>query len=371
MLKYQRNKLRRGRQLSIIIPIAAAVVLSFGNDFISWRIFEDKDMVHVGEVKNMMFVSNVFLVVGLFLTILFSNIIFRQIIRRELVEPLGRLTEGMTQMQKGNLDYQITYDEDDTLYEVYETFNEMVIETRRLSVQSREIGESRRELLLSISHDLRSPLTSIIGYVQGLIDQVPKTENAREIYLRTIKQKALDINRMVERLFLFSKLDYDKYEGSPEKLSVNAELWGLVSAYQHDYKEQYEIELFVEGQGFIFADREIFAGICRNIIENSYKYNDNPQGKLRITVKEESGYVRIRFSDNGPGMREEDLPHMWDVFYRADQARNNPCQGSGIGLAIVKKAVDNLRGKITSKNGIPRGLVTTVRIPKVPSEKEN
>lgn len=285
---------------------------------------------------------------------------------QKYVEALQKLSEGMRQIREGNLSYRIKYSENNDLYEIYEDFNEMVTETQRLSVKASKIDQGRKELLMDISHDIRSPLTAIIAYVQGLLDGVAQTPEAQRRYLSTIEEKSIDVKKMVDRLFLYAKLDNTTYLGEPEKLSVNDEIRELLAVIVPEYAARgLSITLQEKGSGFIYADSDIFRRVCINLIENSCKYRDKPEGHMQIQIKEERRNMRITFHDDGPGISPSTLPHIWDVFYRGDKSRSNPHQGSGIGLAIVKKAVDNMNGKIVARNDDGNGLVISIRIPKM------
>ena len=113
----------------------------------------------------------------------------------------------------------------------------------------------------------------------------------------------------------------------------------------------------------ILADSDMFDRICTNLIENAYKYNDKENGSMTITVKSGHYHVKITFADNGPGVNDDEISNLWDVFYRTDHARKNPGESNGIGLAIVKKAVEMMEGKVEAKNGKSGGLSVIIRIP--------
>lgn len=98
--------------------------------------------------------------------------------------------------------------------------------------------------------------------------------------------------------------------------------------------------------------------ICTNLIENAYKYNDKEKGEIKITVKAGPENVKITFLDNGPGVSDAEMSHLWDVFYRTDHARKNPGQSNGIGLAIVKRAVELMKGKVEMDPSAPQYIET-------------
>lgn len=359
------NKFPLVNRLSLIVPVTTAVILSVGYDIVSWILVEETANADSNVIIRDMLISNVILVAGLSLAVWVAHQVLRRVVKTELAEPLQKLSEGMQQIRKGNLDYQIPYQEAESHYEIYEDFNEMATENHRMYVKTMEIDQGRREFLLNVSHDMRSPLTSIIAYVHGLLDGVARTPEDQKRYLNTIKEKAVDMEKMVNRLFLYAQLDTGNYCGEPEWMDVSEEIGDLATAIREEYRERgLDIRTSRLDAGMIFADVEIFGRICTNLIENSCKYKINGHGILDISVREEKNNMKIIFADDGPGVPKEALPYIWNIFYRGDQARTNPHAGSGIGLAIVKGAVENMGGKVTAKNRKEGGLAISIRIPR-------
>lgn len=364
MIKNEVKKIIAGRRFSLIVPILAATALSFGNDYILLQSAHAKNQVDLAALEKGMVVSNICLVFGLILAILLSNMLFRIIIRQELVVPLQKIRTGMNRIRHGDYDYRIDYEENDPMFELYDDFNEMAVETKRFAVKENQRDERRRQLLLSISHDLRSPMTSIIAYVQGLLDGIAGDEQKRRGYLEVIKAKSLEIDRMVNRLFTYAKLESREYVLDKQPIDIGEYLRDYVEAVSGDYEEKnFRIQLQLVSSARILADTDMFDRICTNLLENAYKYNDKDNGLMKITVKSGTYHVKLTFADNGPGVREEEVSRLWDIFYRTDHARKNPGQSNGIGLAIVKKAVEMMEGKVEAKNGKNGGLTIIIRLP--------
>ncbi len=359
-----KKKIDIAKVLGVVSPILVAIILSFGNDYIMMNSLKKADEVDLLSLERQLFISNACLMAGLFLAIFLSNLLFRIIIRQELVVPLQKLREGMARMRKGDYDYRIPYEESDVLFEVYDDFNVMAAEMQRFAAEATSVDEGRKRLLLGISHDLRSPLTSIIAYVQGLLDGIGNNEEKRLHYLNVIKQKSLEIEAMVNRLFTFAKLDNKDYKADLCVCSVSELLEEYVSNVKDEYEQKHMVlSLVVEGDANVMADKNLFFNVCQNLIDNSVKYNDKTAGTMKIKVKAGTESVKIVFADNGPGVAEESLTHLWDLFYRADTSRNAPGKSNGIGLAIVKRTVEVMGGKVTAKNGKEQGLVITIRLP--------
>lgn len=286
--------------------------------------------------------------------------------------PLTVLSDGVREIGDGNLDYRIAYREKDEFAPVCKAFNEMA-ERLKVSVErTRQDEKSRKELLAGISHDLRSPLTSIRAYVEGLMDGVAKTPEARRRYLMTVKTKADDIDRMVSQLFLFSKLDMAEYPMAARTFRLDEFVAALVAETEEEYRSK-GLEVTVEAfcPVSVTADRELLRRVLANIMDNSAKYKTMAICRLRISIEDARENCRIILSDDGPGVPEEALPKLFDAFYRSDPARKNPAGGSGLGLAIAARMVERMSGTITAGNITAGGLEITIILPKEEGYAEN
>ena len=296
------------------------------------------------------------------LTILMTNRFLTRFVVRKIEEPLDLLSEGARRLGEGDLDHRIAYAGKDEFAPVCAAFNEMAARLKESVERARRDEESRKELLAGISHDLRSPLTSIRAYVEGLLEGVAQTEEAKGRYLRTIHTKAEDIDRLVSQLFLYAKLDL---EGAPMELRplrLDEFVSGFVEETAPDSRTR-GLELTAErlASVTVSADPAQLRWVLSNILENSIKYKDRETGHLRITLEEDG---RLTLADDGPGVPEETLPKLFDAFYRSDPARKNPAGGSGLGLAIAAKAVGAMGGTIRACHGPAGGLAIEILLPK-------
>ena len=270
------------------------------------------------------------LIFVVFLTILMTNRFLTRFVVRKIEEPLNLLSEGARRLGEGDLDFRITYTGKDEFAPVCGAFNEMAARLKESVERTRRDEESRKELLAGISHDLRSPLTSIRAYVEGLLDGVAQTEESKRRYLRTIRTKAEDIDRLVSQLFLYSKLDLEGGPMEMRPIRLDEFVTGFVDEASLDSRT-HGLEITAEHLApvTVSADPEQLRRVLANILENSIKYKNKETGHLRITL-EESGLLVL--ADDGPGVPEDALPKLFDVFYRSDPARKNPAGGSGLGL---------------------------------------
>ena len=302
------------------------------------------------------------LIFVVFLTILMTNRFLTRFVVRKIEEPLNLLSEGARRLGEGDLDFRITYTGKDEFAPVCGAFNEMATRLKESVERTRRDEESRKELLAGISHDLRSPLTSIRAYVEGLLDGVAQTEESKRRYLRTIRTKAEDIDRLVSQLFLYSKLDLEGVPMEMRPIRLDEFITGFVEEAALDSRT-HGLEITAEHlvPVTVSADPEQLRRVLANILENSIKYKNKETGHLRITL-EESGLLVL--ADDGPGVPEDALPKLFDVFYRSDPARKNPAGGSGLGLAIAAKAVQGMGGTIRASSGPCGGLAIEITLSK-------
>ena len=307
-----------------------------------------------------------FLMAVLLLLIIFlTNRFLTRFVFRRISEPLKTLSEGVHQIRDGNLSHRIAYSEKDEFLPICEDFNEMA-ERLRISVeQLQKEEESRKGLLAGISHDIRSPLTSIRAYVEGLLDGVAVTPEKQRAYLCVIQKKTVDIDEMVRKLFLFSKMELGEFPYSAERMDVVNEIRDFVLASAEEYRRRgLQIRTKMPINPLIIqADPTYFRSILSNLLDNSAKYKEKIVGTAVITAEVAGIYCRLQVDDDGPGVPAEALSRLFDVFYRSDPSRKNPHQGSGLGLAIVAKTLERMGGSICAENLPEGGLRITMKIP--------
>lgn len=306
------------------------------------------------ELKVSLVLSAIVIAFTIFLSILLTNRFLTRFVFRRIEEPLDILAGGVHEIRDGNLDYRIVYGQADEFRPVCEDFNEMAVRLKQSVDRMQAQERSRRELVAGISHDLRSPLTSIQAYVEGLLDGVARTPESQKRYLETIKQKAEELAHIISQLFLFSKMELGEHPEDLQLLSLDEKIGETVSALQEEYESQ-GLEIHTKlVPAKIKADPVYLHRILMNILENSLKYKGERRGNLWICLEQMPDGCRLSFADDGPGVDPEALPHLFEVFYRSDPARQNPGKGSGLGLAIVANAVQRMGGHIHAIAAIER-----------------
>ena len=276
---------------------------------------------------------------------------------RSIAVPLVKLKKATQNIKEGNLDFVLDVEGKDEFSELCQDFEEM---RRRLKESTEEkslIEKENRELISNISHDLKTPITAVKGYVEGIMDGVADTPEKMDRYVRTIYNKTNEMDHLINELTFYSKIDTNRIPYTFSKLNVED--------YFEDCSEEVGLELetrgielvyanYVEKDVMVIADGEQIRRVIHNIISNAIKYMDKPKGIIQIRIKDVGDFIQIEIEDNGKGIGPKDLPYIFDRFYRTDVSRNSSKGGSGIGLSIVKKILEYPGGKVwaTSRLGI-------------------
>lgn len=341
-----------------------------GENHYTIYIFSQVSHLTYSTLKKAVAVSAGILLVTIVLAILFTDRFLIRFVFRRIEDPLDILADGVHAIGQGDLDYRIQYDRKDEFLPVCRDFNEMAEHLKESVNEVRKQEESRKVLLADISHDIRSPLTSILAYVEGLIDGIAQTDEMRQKYLFTIREKAIAIQRMVSQLFMFSKMDLNQYQPAMRELQLDQEIRQFEEKDAGRYREQgLRIQTSLQ-PAVILGDSGLIQRILTNIAENSLKYKTEETGHLNITLQEfrkddalQPVWARMMLEDDGPGVEEDELQKIFTSFYRSDQARKNPEKGSGLGLAITEKAIASMHGSIRAENADPHGLRIIIEFP--------
>lgn len=277
-----------------------------------------------------------------------ANILISYQFSRSILQPLHNLQKAAAEIRAGNLDYQIAEEGDQEIEALCRDLELMRIRLKE-SVHTRLKYEDNRKMLISsISHDLKTPVTSIKGYVEGILDGIANTPEKTTKYLRTIYTKAQQIDNMIDDLLLYAKLDLKQIPFNFEKTNIEEFMnTCLLESKPELLSSGIQTELVSElaGRRYILLDRERMRRVILNILDNSRKYMDKAQGLIRILLRETPSGVIIELRDNGRGISPKDLPYIFERFYRSDSARAG-IEGSGLGLAIAKQVVEGHQGII-------------------------
>lgn len=317
----------------------------------------------------------VMIVVAIILLVILSNLWFAHISYKSIITPLNKLTNAAIKIQDGDLNTPIYYYSSDEFGHLCDTFNDMRLRLRENIEQKIQEEENRKELITNISHDLRTPITTIKGYVEGLLDKVADTPQKQALYLRTIYGKANEMSNLINDLFLYSKLDINSINYNLEYIKIAS----FVQNYYNDNKEllfhneiETSLNISINHDLHFLVDKLELTRVFNNILHNSINYKKANDSKLIISVYQENNNATICFVDNGIGIKKEDLHFIFNRFYRSDPSRNNNKGGSGLGLAIAKLIVDDLGGNIWIESTYLEGTACFIQLPiKSKEEKTN
>ena len=287
-------------------------------------------------------------------------------IYRSILRPLGRLQEATKQIRDGNLDFTLEVENEDEIGQLCQDFEEMRIRLKESGEEKVQYDKESKELISNIAHDLKTPITAIKGYAEGIMDGVASSPQRLDKYIRTIYNKANDMDRLIDELTFYSKIDTNKIPYTFTKINVAQYFRDCVEEVGLDMEAK-GIELgyfnYVDEDVVVIADAEQMKRVINNIIGNSVKYIDKKKGIINIRIKDVGDFIEVEIEDNGKGIAQKDLPNIFDRFYRADSSRNSSKGGSGIGLSIVKKIVEEHGGNIwaTSDEGAGTTMYFVIR----------
>lgn len=284
--------------------------------------------------------------------VLLSQLFTRRMAYR-ILQPLNALSEAARRIKDGDLTRPIVYKGNDEFAAVCEAFNHMQEHLMEERNKNAAYEKARIDLVAGISHDLRTPLTSIKGYIKGLRDGVANTPEKREQYLHTAYRKSSEMDKLLQKLFDFSSLETGNLPMSLAKRDLGQFVRDYAASVQEDLAHK-NIALTVDqtpGAHPVRIDSGQMNRVMTNLTENAVRYAGAKELQLRISVRKESDGEHLRFADNGNGVPEEQLPHIFEQFWRGDRARTQTIgDSSGLGLYIVKYIVERHGGTVTARN---------------------
>ena len=299
--------------------------------------------------KDLLFTATVILV--------FTALSIGLWIYRSIATPLVKLKKATQNIKEGNLDFVLDVEGNDEFSELCQDFEEMRKRLKESAEEKIILDKENKELISNISHDLKTPITAVKGYVEGIMDGVADTPEKMDRYVKTIYNKTNEMDHLINELTFYSKIDTNRIPYTFSKLNVED--------YFGDCAEEVGLELetrgielvyanYVESGVQVIADGEQIRRVIHNLISNAIKYMDKPKGIIQIRIKDVGDFIQVEIEDNGKGIAAKDIVYIFDRFYRTDVSRNSSKGGSGIGLSIVKKILEDHGGKVwaTSRLGI-------------------
>jgi len=289
------------------------------------------------------------------------------------LKPLAELQKGIKKIKEGELDFSMESDTDSELGELVRSFEEMRIRLKESQEEKLKGEQETRELIRNIAHDLKTPITTVRGYSEGILDGVADSQEKQQKYIRTIYNKAVEMTSLIDELSFYAKVDTNRIPYDFKRIPV--------VEFFNDCAD--EIRLDLEGKNIAFgyvrnvseevrviADPEQLRKVINNIVNNSVKYMNKEDAKISMTLTDTGDFVQCDLQDNGKGVEKKDLPNLYDRFFRTDASRGSNTGGSGIGLSIAKKIIEDHGGRIWASCETGEGLCQHFILRKTELKKE-
>lgn len=263
------------------------------------------------------------------------------------MKDVEELAQGLLEISKGNLDYRVPHKSSDELGSLADNINHMAKELQRTIEEERLAERTKNELITNVSHDLRTPLTLIIGYLRLLKDKNYENERQAETYLNIAASKSEKLKGLIDDLFEYTKLSNHGVSLAKERVCLN-ELIEQLLEETVSYAEENELVLerhLPAEKLMAHIDADKIIRVFENLLTNAIKYSSKP-GVVSVRLTREEGYAHICVINNGDPIPEDELDKLFERFYRIDASRTSSTGGSGLGLAIAKSIVENHDGKI-------------------------
>ncbi|MCI2000099.1 MAG: HAMP domain-containing histidine kinase [Clostridia bacterium] len=287
-------------------------------------------------------------------------------VKSRILNPVEELKKGVEEIANGNYNVKVESKTPNEISTLISAFNDMAQKLNEDEQVKTEYEENRKALIANISHDLKTPMTSIEGYIEALLDRDDLTDEKKNKYLKIIANNTDYMNRLIDDLFLFSKLDMQKLDFNFEKISVRPFLRDMMEELGLDFDEkhilfEYHDELEENFKANIDAKR--FYQVIRNITGNAVKYGPKAGLSIKARLYRKDNNFCIDISDNGPGIPQEKVSHIFERFYRVDSERTKDFSGTGLGLAIARELAEAHSGRISVKSKVGKGTCFTIYMP--------
>ena len=294
--------------------------------------------------------------------------VFTKRLTEHVMKPLDALADGAKRIRDHDLTQPVAYTGETEFETVCASFNEMQKAILEEQEKNRSYEKARTDMIAGISHDLRTPLTAVKGSIKGIMDGVASKPEQQKKFLEAAYRRCGDMDLLLNQLFYLSKIETGNMTLSLQTLEIASFLDRYVKTKREDLEPEKE-ELQFDSQGIkgdVSADPEQLRRILDNLLENSRKYGETMPLQVKLLLQKTSGGVTICFKDNGVGVPEEKLPHIFEEFYRADESRSKK-EGNGLGLYIVKYLMEAMDGSVRAENA--DGLAIYLELP-VKEQKE-
>lgn len=310
--------------------------------------------------------SIIMIVFGIFAA---SILILTFVTSKSITAPIKKLRDAAGEIAEGNFDVSIEYDSKNEIGDAVRSFNDMQQRLYQSIENQQRMERSRKEMIAGVAHDLRTPLTSVKGYLEGIFDGIANTPEKQQKYLHTIYNSTCDMEKMLDELMIISKLDLGNIELEAQETDLKRYLEICAeelrqTAEQSGASFEFDPEKIKENI-LVYLDVDKFMRVLRNIVSNSIKYKKpTEQCKIVMDTAVFDKSVMIEISDNGIGIDAENIVHIFDTFYRVDPARSRVREGSGLGLSVCKQIVELHGGTIWATSQPGTGTIMHISLPR-------
>jgi len=284
------------------------------------------------------------------------------LLQRKSIKYIGKIASAIQNISEGDLNTQVEVIGDDEFAMMAANLNRMEADIRELMDKERDSERTKNELITNVAHDLRTPLTSIIGYLELLSKGVPLSQEMQQKYIDIAYTKAKRLEKLIEDLFGFTKMNYGKISMNVGKVDIVKLLGQLLEEFYPSFADKnltYELTSNVPALT-ITADGNLLARLFDNLINNAIKYGAEGK-KVLVKVHGEEEIVTVAVINYGYVIPADELPLIFNKFYRVEQSRSSTTGGTGLGLAIAKNIVDMHGGTISVTSDL-NGTVFLVKL---------
>ena len=351
----------------ILVPVALTFFLMFGV-----AMFQGERLLSVYgiDVMNLTNEIKILLIDALFCMIcilVITGIILGFWLISGISSPIENLTKATKNIRDGNLDFEVKVEGVQEIQELCKDFEEMRVKLKLANEEKLEADRQNRELISNISHDLKTPITAVKGYVEGIMDGVADTPEKMDRYIRTIYNKANEMDRLINELTFYSKINTNRIPYNFNKVNVREYFEDAAEELEYDLTAknvEFEYQNSVAPEVMVIADVEQMRRVINNIVGNSVKYMDKEEKKISLHIRDAGDEIEVSITDNGKGIPSKDIGNIFNRFYRADTSRNSGQGGSGIGLSIVKKIMEDHGGRVWAESKEGEGTTMTFSLRK-------
>ena len=319
-------------------------------------------------LPHMRYLTTGFFVINAIVVILFAFIAVCYVCH-SMIRPIALLQAAVQSIGNGELDFDLSgLKKNKGFADLSDDFEEMGTRIREAAEEQEKADILTREVIGNISHDLKTPLTAIKGYAEGILDGVASTPDRMERYVKTIHTKATDMALLVDELAFFTSINQNSIPYNYSKVYANHYFADCISELSLDLEMKHINLIFsteVDDRARIRVDLEKMKRVVNNIIGNAGKYIHNKEGIIVVSLSQENDEIIVRMQDNGQGIAEDELPCIFDRFYRTDSSRNSKTGGSGLGLAITKKIIEDHNGRIWAESKLGQGTAILFALKKL------